>query len=217
MTELAARAFFRFEVPVVRRPAGLRIDGSLAEWTPDTALPDLGEMENRQSFARVHLSWDEDGLYVGLHVEGKTNVVSHRQHPHNAEALFLWIDTRDVRDAHRASRFCHQFVAMPRGGGPQRKGGAAWQQPIRRAREATPICQPQQLKVASKCRKDGYSLELAIPRSVLNGFDPDQNKRLGFAYLVTDHEHGHQTWSVPGRFPYNVDPSTWAAVKLDGP
>ena len=43
---------------------------------------------------------------------------------------------------------------------------------------------------------------------------PDENRRLGFAYLVTDHEHGHQTWSVPGRFPSNVDPSTWSAVKL---
>jgi hypothetical protein len=91
---------------------------------------------------------------------------------------------------------------------------AAWQQPIRRAREAPPICEAKQLKVASRCRKDGYCLELALPRQVLNGFDPEENSRLGFAYLVTDHEHGEQTWSVPGRFPFH--PSTWAAVQLKG-
>ncbi|MDP6018329.1 MAG: sugar-binding protein [Candidatus Latescibacteria bacterium] len=215
MTELSARAFFRYDVPIGRRPAGLRVDGSLAEWGDDGLLPDLGQMEGREAFAEVRLAWDEDGLYVGLRVENKTNVTSHRQHPHNAEALFLWIDTRDVRDAHRASRFCHQFIALPRGGGSQRRGAVAWQQPIRRAREASPICQPQQLRVASRCRKDGYSLELALPRQVLGGFDPGQNSRLGFAYLVTDHEHGNQTWSVPGRFPYQVDPSTWATVSLE--
>lgn len=217
MTELAARAFFRFEVPITGRPQGLRIDGSLKEWGSESVLPDLGQMEGREPFAQVRLSWDAEGLYVGLNVENKTSVVSHRQHPHNAESLTLWIDTRDVRDAHRASRFCHQFVAMPRGGGAQRKAATAWQAPIRRAREATPICQPQQLKVASRCGKDGYSLELALPRSVLNGYDPEENDRLGFAYLVTDHEHGHQTWSVPGRFPFSVDPSTWAAIRLPTP
>ena len=69
--------------------------------------------------------------------------------------------------------------------------------------------------MASRCRKDGYSLELALPRQVLNGFDPEENSRLGFAYLVTD-QHGEQTWSVPGRFPFQMDPSAWAAVQLKG-
>jgi hypothetical protein len=214
MSELPARAFFQFEVDIAPRPSGLRIDGSLIDWGDTGVLPHLGQMEGREAFAQVRLAWDADGLYVGLNVEDKTSVVSHRQHPHNADALFLWVDTRDVRDAHRASRFCHHFIALPRGGGAQRKSATAWQQPIRRAREATPICAPEQLRVASRCRKDGYGLELVLPRQVLNGFDPEENSRLGFTYLVTDHEHGNQTWSVPGRFPFQVDPSTWAAVRL---
>jgi len=214
MVELPARAFFRYSVPIYRRPDRLRIDGSLGEWGEDTLLPDLGSMEGHPSFAEVRLAWDEEGLYVGLEVGGKTNVTSHRQQPHNADALFVWVDTRDVRDVHRASRFCHHFIAVPRVGGSGRKGAAAWQVPIRRAREQSPVCKPTQLKVASKVRKDGYGLELALTGGVLNGFDPGECSRLGFTYLVTDHEHGWQTWSVPGRMPFQVDPSTWATVEL---
>jgi len=216
MSELPARAFFSYAVPVPRRPERLRLDGSLGEWPEDALLPDLGQMEGRSGFAQVRLAWDEDGLYVGIDVRGKSNVVSHRQNPHSADALFLWVDTRDVRDAHRASRFCHHFVALPRGGGSQRRGATAWQAPIRRAREQAPLCDAKQLKVASRARKDGYGLELALTGGVLNGFDPEECSRLGFTFLVTDHELGWQTWSVPGRLPFQVDPSTWATVKLEG-
>jgi len=214
MVELPARAFFRYSVPISRRPAKLRVDGTLSEWGEEMLLPDLGSMEGQPSFARVRLAWDEQGLYVGMNVGGKTSVTSHRQHPQNADALFVWVDTRDVRDVHRASRFCHHFIAVPRVGGGGRKRAAAWQVPIRRAREQSPVCSPTELKVASKVRKDGYGLELALAGGVLNGFDPGECSRLGFTYLVTDHEHGRQTWSVPGRMPFQVDPSTWATVEL---
>lgn len=212
--ELAPRFFFRYSVPIARRPGKLRVDGSLGEWGDGTRLPDLGEMDGGSGFAEVHLAWDEEGLYVALEVGNKTNVTSHRQHPRSADAFFLWIDTRDVRDVHRASRFCHQFVALPRGGGRDRKGATAWQLSIRRAREQTPICDAEKLKVASRIREDGYGLELALPAAVLNGFDPAVCSRLGFTYLVCDHEHGWQTWSVPGRLPFDHDPSTWGAVEL---
>ena len=214
--ELPARAFFRYRVPISRKPSKLRVDGSLGEWDDATLLPDLRAVDGDPGFARMHLAWDEDGLYLALQVDGKTNIVSHRQHPRSADALFVWIDTRDVRDVHRAGRFCHQFAALPRGGGSDRHSATAWQLPIRRAREQAAICAPEKLKVASKVRKDGYSLELALPAAVLNGYDPSANPRLGFTYLVCDHELGGQTWSVPGGLPFDHDPSTWATVELAG-
>ena len=63
-------------------------------------------------------------------------------------------------------------------------------------------------------RPRGYGLELALTGGVLNGFDPAECSRLGFTYLVTDHEHGWQTWATPGRMPFQVAPSTWATVEL---
>ena len=214
--ELAARAFFRYSVPISRRPSKLRIDGNLGEWGEDTRLPDLGELDGRPGFGEVHLAWDDAGLYLALQVDDKTSVTSHRQHPRNADAFFVWIDTRDVRDVQRASRFCHQFVALPRGGGGDRKSATAWQIPIRRAREQSPICDPKKLKVSSKVTADGYGLELFLPAAALNGYDPSACPRPGFTYLICDHEHGWQTWSVPGRLPFDHNPSTWATVELQG-
>lgn len=212
--ELPARAFFKFRVPVSRRPAGLPLDGRLDGWDPGTRLPDLGALEGRPGFAHVHLTWDAAGLYFGVAVPGKTSVVSHRQHPRSADALFVWVDTRDVRDAHRASRYCHQFVALPRGGGSDRRQATAWQLPIRRARESAPLCSAAQVQVASDVQRDGYTMELTLPAAVLHGFAPEDNPRLGVNYLVCDHELGGQTWSVPPGLPFDYDPSTWAAVEL---
>ena len=214
--ELPARAFFNYCVPLAPRPQNLRLDGRLGEWDECTRLPDLGALEGRDGFAQVHLAWDRKGLYLALGVPGKTNVTSHRQQPQSADAFMIWIDTRDVRDVHRATRFCHHFVALPRGGGPDRQSATAWQQPIRRAREEAPLCDPKKIRIASHITSAGYQLELALPAAVLNGYNPDQCARLGFTYLVCDHEHGWQTWATPGGHPYQFDPSTWAAVELGG-
>jgi hypothetical protein len=212
--ELPARAFFRYRVALARRPRGLAIDGRLGEWGDETLLPDLGEMEGRAGFARVHAAFDEAGLTFALAVANKRNVSSHRQRPHSAEALFLWIDTRDVHDVHRATRFCHHFIALPRGGGEERKGALAWQAPIRRATKQAAICEVEQLQVASHVAEGGYGLELAIPAAALFGYDLSECPRLGFTYLVTDHEHGWQTWSAPGGMPFDSDPSTWGTLDL---
>ncbi|NKB68478.1 MAG: hypothetical protein GKR89_15555 [Candidatus Latescibacteria bacterium] len=212
--ELPARAFFNYRVPLAPRPKNLRLDGRLSEWDEGTLLPDLGALEGSPGFAQVHLAWDPQGLYLALDVANKTSVAAHRQRPQSADALLIWIDTRDVRDVHRATRFCHHFIALPRGGGSGRQSATAWQQPIRRAREEAPLGDGKKIRVASNIHPTGYSLELALPAAVLNGYDPDECARLGFTYLVCDHEHGWQTWATPGAHPYQFDPSTWATVEL---
>lgn len=215
MDTLPPSAFFRYSIPVAPKPERLRIDGSLGEWPDQTLLPNFGEMDGRSSFANVHLTWGAAGLYIALHVPNKTTVVSHRQNPGSAESVTIWIDTRDVRDVHRASRFCHQFIALPRGGGADRRNATAWQTPIRWARENAPICDPKKLKIASKLTKDSYSLELAVPAEALNGYDPTESPRLGFCYLVSDHEHGRQFWA-PRWMRFWQDPSAWPTIELQG-
>ena len=210
--DLPARALFDFAVPVHRKPTGLVIDGDLSDWPEASRLPDLGAIDGSPGFAAVYLTWDAKGLYVAVDVPGKTTVAGNRQRPQTADALFLWIDTRDVRDALRAGRFCHHFIALPRGAGRTR--ATAWQAPIQRAREQAPIGDPSHLTVASAIRRDGYSLELALPASALNGYDPAECSRLGFTYMITDLDHGTQLWNVPSGIPFGHDPSTWAAIEL---
>jgi hypothetical protein len=49
---------------------------------------------------------------------------------------------------------------------------------------------------------------------VLNGYDPDQNPRLGIYYAVRDAERGEQVLSVGSEFPYCEDPSLWSVLEL---
>jgi hypothetical protein len=63
-------------------------------------------------------------------------------------------------------------------------------------------------------RKSGYLLEAFLPASVLNGYAPDEHRRLGFFYAVRDDELGEQLLSVTPEFPYWEDPSLWSVLEL---
>ena len=62
--------------------------------------------------------------------------------------------------------------------------------------------------------KSGYHLEAFLTAAGLTGYDPEQNPRLGFYYVVHDQELGNQVLSVGGEFPYAEDPSLWSVLEL---
>ncbi len=210
--DLSARAFFRYSTAIPARPKGLRLSGDPRKWPDASRLPRLCELEGNSGFGDVYVMWDEAGLYVGVFVGAKAGVTGNRRNPLSGDALILWIDTRDVHNVHRASRFCHEFIAIPRGG--PKDASTAWQYEIRRARAKAPICAETTLKTARKIAKTSYGLTLAIPASALNGYDPAEFPRIGFTYLIVDHDHRHQTWSSPQRMPSDTDPSLWGTLEL---
>ncbi|MBM3498954.1 MAG: hypothetical protein FJX74_09820 [Armatimonadetes bacterium] len=213
-TELPTLAMLDICVPVHRRTRRLAIDGHLGEWPDGCRLPDLSAIDGTPGFAAVWMAWDVQGLYFALDVSGKRKVSVDLKRPQKGDAFFLWIDTRDVRDAMRAGRFCHHFVAVPAPRETRGRAANAWQAPIHRAREQAPICRPEDLRSASAVRRDGYSLELAIPAAALNGYEPSEFPRLGMTYMIADTTHGQQLWNVPPHLPFQHDPSTWAAIEL---
>lgn len=210
--DLPARAFFRYSAAIPAKPRGLRLSGDPRKWPDASRLPRLCELENNDGFGDVYVMWDKAGLYVGVFIGTKKRVTGNRRSPLAGDALILWIDTRDVHNIHRASRFCHQFIAIPRGGA--KDVSIAWQYGIRRAREKVPICAESTLKTARKIMKTSYGLTLAIPAVALNGYDPAEFPRLGFTYLIVDHEHRHQIWSCPPDMPFDTDPSLWGTLEL---
>ena len=58
------------------------------------------------------------------------------------------------------------------------------------------------------------ALEAFLTANVLNGFDPEQNRRLGFYYAVRDAELGEQVLTIGSEFPYAEDPSLWSVLEL---
>ncbi len=171
-------------------------------------------MESRTGFAEFYMAWNGEGIYVAVRVQGAAGLEVQPKRPLRGDGLQVWVDTRDVRDAHRASRFCHHFSFLPVGGGTGGRGPVGRQFRIRRARAQARLCDPEQLGVASKVLKSEYRMEVHLPAGVLTGFDPEENTRLGFTYLLKDRKLGRQFWTADESLPDSYDPRLWGTVEL---
>lgn len=178
-------------------------------------IDNFAAMDEQRNFAEVRLAWNEFGLGLQVEVKGKRqSPQGDSARPRGSDGVTLWIDTRDARTSHRASRYCHQFHFLPTGGGPDHDEPALVQAKINRALQDAPPCSPNEVPFRATPTKKGYLLEAFLPAAVLHGFDPEQNPRLGFYYAVRDAELGEQVLSVGADFPYWEDPSLWSVLEL---
>lgn len=190
-------------------------DGRLLDLAEDCRLDNFAAMDDQRNFADVRLAWNELGLGVQVAVAGKEQLPQgHADQPRGSDGVTIWIDTRDARTSHRASRYCHQFHLLPTGGGPDHDQPLLLQSKINRALQDAPLCQPSQVPFQCMRTRTGYLVEAFLPAAVLNGYDPEQNARLGFYYAVRDAELGEQVLSVGPEFPYWEDPSLWSVLHL---
>lgn len=210
---LPKRFLFRFSAPCIYRDP--LWTGEHADLDETYRLAAVAELEDRPGFADLRAAWSRDGLAFRLRLQGKRQPPWCRpERPEDSDGLQLWIDTRDVHNVHRASRFCHWFAFLPFGGGSRRDQPIAQPLPIRRAKAPHNPVHPGVLKARSEKRIDGYLLQAFIPAEALTGFAPDEHPRLGFTYAVLDRELGEQTFGVGSPMPYQEDPSLWATLEL---
>lgn len=217
-TLLAPRFLFRFSVPVLRgdpiwKPGGVELDES-------HRLLNLAELDaltsaSEPAFADVRMAWSPEGLAFNVRVDGKQQPVWCRDgRLDDSDGLTVWIDTRATLNIHRASRYCHRYVFLPAGGGRGNAEPVADQLLINRARENARPIRPRELQVASKITKTGYALAAFVPAVALAGYDPQQHRQIGFTFAVFDRELGMQTFATGPAFPFQEDPTCWAAVEL---
>jgi hypothetical protein len=216
MTHLAIppRSFFSYSVACPHLDKAPKINGNLRDWPASALLPDLLGIEGQHNFADVYLGWDASGLYCGVSVSNKTEYRIDPREYSKGDCLELWIDTRDLKDVHRANRYCHHFYFIPGGSGKDGKKAIGRQANIDRAREQAPPCPEDFIQVGLRRLKRSYQLELKIPATGLNGFQPDEFSRLGFAYLLHDSQKGKQSWTAGSQLPVESDPSLWGTVEL---
>jgi hypothetical protein len=208
-----ARFLYRFALPCRYRA---KLWSARGAGLPERyRLAGLAELEGRPAWADVRAAWNAAGLAFAVRVQGKKQPPSCRaDRPEEGDGVQVWLDTRDVHNVHRAGRFCHRFVFLPAGEGPQREKPLAASLPIHRAKEPARPVAAGVLKVRSVIRAHGYLLECYIPDEALLGFDPAEHPRLGFTYALLDREHGEQTLTVGSPMPYQEDPSLWATLEL---
>lgn len=208
------QSFFSFAAACPRLDPAPKIDGNLGDWPESARLPDLVAMDGREAFADVCAGWTADALYIAVEVRGNGEPAVQSKRPTRGDGLQVWIDTRDVRNAHRASRYCHHFFFLPEGKGRGQKQPMAGQLRIRRARAQSTPCNPQDIDISSRVLSDGYRMEVRLRAGLLTGFDPEENRRLGFTYLLRDHVLGRQYWSSDESLPVSYDPSLWGTLEL---
>jgi hypothetical protein len=180
-------------------------------------LANFAGLDQHSNFADVRLAWNELGLGVQIRVAGKQQpAAADPDKLRHSDGLVLWIDTRDARTSHRASRYCHQFHFLPTGGGPDGDEPVFVQSKINRALQDAPTVPEGSVLLRATRQAGGYTLAAFLPAGALSGFDPEQHPRLGVHYLVRDAELGEQSLSVGTDFPVADDPSLWSVLELVG-
>lgn len=209
------RFLFRLSLPCKHLAAIPIEDGDVLLGLPEECrIDNFSDMDERKNFADVRVAWNEGGIGIQVEVRGKDRAVQgDTRRPRQSDGITVWIDTRDARTSHRASRYCHQFHLLATGGGAD-QGPVLVQTKINRAQQDSPLAPEGAIPFRGRVRGSRYLLEAFFPAGVLHGFDPEQNRRLGFSYLVRDDELGEQALSVGLEFPVAEDPSLWSVLEL---
>ena len=161
------------------------------------------------------MGWGNTGLVVSVKVAGKSKSLWCRESAIlESDGLQVWVDTRDTHNVHRATKFCHWFIAMPAGGGAKKEKPIGNMLKINRSREDSPTLNRQKVSVESKVTKGGYEMTLFIPSKALNGWELEEQRNFGFNFAVIDSEKGWQTLAIGPELPISEDPSLWQTIQL---
>ncbi len=210
------RFLFRVAYPC-RYLADMPVEGSddLFDLPISCRLDNYAGLDEQRNFADVRVAWNEMGFGLQVEVRGKEQpLVGDVEKLRHSDQVVLWLDTRDARTSHRASRTCHQLHFLPTGGGPERDQPAFVHGKINRAQQDPALIAAGALAFQCRGTATGYRLAAFLPALALTGFDPEQHPRLGIHYLVRDSELGEQTLSVGSDFPCAEDPTLWSVLEL---
>jgi len=182
-------------------------------------LPNVNRLENTDLQNNLpyefRIGWHETGLFFSLIVsEKKQSLWCRSTQPDESDGIQICLDTRDIKDIHRASRFCHRLLFMPIGGGRDQSQPTAFWLPIHRAKEHPNSIDLSQIKMQSKVLPDGYRLNIFLPGKILTGFEPAEYPSLGFHFVVMDREYSNGYFLVAPPLPHDQDPSLWGTLTL---
>ncbi len=193
-----------------------RAKGRLLDLTEAHALVDLNQLDGKTSWVQARAAWNDRGLAFSFEIREKVGEISPEPgRPNGSDAVQLWIDTRDTRTIHRATRFCHRFYATVVPGTGRTLDVEVSQKPIARALADPPMTLATAVQARAERIVMGYRLELFFPSTALVGFDPTENRRLGLNFQVTDPDRGDIFAGVGREFPIGEDPSLWATMILE--
>lgn len=173
-------------------------------------LPNTNWLTAEEHFAEVSLGWNEEGIAFRFEVNKPFEVALYPE-IQEGDSVEVFIDTRDVKTAGFATRFCHHFFFTA--GEVESKFGAE----ISRFRtdDSHPLCDHNDLIIKPKLSKNSYTIDAFIPRLCLFGYDPSEFKRIGFTYRINRFGGPAQHFSVKtDEFRIEDQPSLWASGSI---
>lgn len=179
---------------------------SLAKYS----LPSTGQLTHEETFAKVALGWNEEGIGVHLQVNRPAER-SFFPEVEKGDALELFFDTRDLKSAGFNTRFCHHFFFLPQ----LAEGVFKGEKTRFRTEDSHPLCDPEALDCQTQLRKKDYNMKIFIPAQCLYGYDSKQFDRLGFTYRISRYGGDPQHFAVVSQ-DYQIDqqPSLWGSLQL---
>ncbi|MDR2344933.1 MAG: hypothetical protein LBE18_02605 [Planctomycetaceae bacterium] len=218
------RFLFRFKIPCGYIEFGKELDESYR--LPDLSLLELSsDLSSDLSsefvlgsgvYPDFRVGWNERGISFAVRVRGKKQMLWCKSlSPYDSDGVQIYIDTRDMKDIHRATRFCHRLIFLPVVNDGYRSEPCVFWLPIHRAKSYPNPIDAKKIKLANKIFNGGYDLKIFVPQEVLTGFDPIEYPALGFHFVVVDRELGNRYFLVEPPFPYDYDPSLWGTLLLN--
>ncbi len=173
-------------------------------------LPNTSEWLAEEHFADVALGWNESGLFVDLFVDKAFEEALYPRFE-EGDAVELFFDTRDLKTAGFATRFCHQFLFLPQAV----QGIQAQELTHFRTEDMHPLCDPADLQLTAEFGKKNYELQIFIPAHCLHGYDPTSFDRIGFTYRIHRYKGAPQHFSLSSQhFTLEQHPRLWASFKF---
>ena len=203
--DLTPLHFFGYEIDFHAAPAQakqLRSDSY--------ALPPLYELAGEEPFAAVYGAWSPDGLHF---LVCSTEKIVQSRHPEvtRGDAVELMIDTRDVKTSGFNTRYCHHFFFLAQ----EVKGVDRGESTHFRLEDSHPHCDPSLLELTVTPTRQGYDMQIFIPRDCLHGYDGGQFKRLGFTYRINRCKGAQQQFAADSKeYQIEQQPSLWSTLKL---
>ena len=174
-------------------------------------LPCPQELFGHESFAKVFMSWNEEGLSWKVQVALTKDIEVAYPQIREGDSFELFIDTRDVKQARTTHRYCHHFFFLP-----ERFEGISRGEITKfRTEDTHEHCQVADLELETVLQKSCYQMNIFIPKSALCGYDPQEGAYLGFCYRLCRSDGALQLFGFPNdeisieKYPY-----LWSRVCL---
>lgn len=173
-------------------------------------VPDSPFLLKEEPFAKLHMGWNEEGLYFLLQCDRSFVDVFYPDFT-RGDAFQLFIDTRNNKSTTILTKFCHQFLFLPK----ETDGIQSIELTRFRTDDQHELCDPKELNCTASFQKNSYSMNIFIPTQCLHGYDPAECNRIGFTYCVYGAGGFRQHFSSHSEeFAYESLPALWSNVRL---